>query len=124
MMLEGETPELTSASIRDKMYSAATLIPASSSGPLGLRVFRSNHEGIWKPELRVTGILLALGQMSFTPAGVTEERVFAQPWPVSLRVVNTDYNDNMREITILPKSVQEDDRGRVLSSPRVIVMRR
>ena len=85
-MFDGDSPELISASIRDKIYSAAALIPASSSGPFGLRVLRSNQDGIWKPELRVTGILLALGQMSFTPAGLTEDRVLAHPWPVSLTV--------------------------------------
>ena len=85
MMLVGLIPEFISATIRDSMYSAAFFIPASSSGPFGLRDLRSNQEGMVNPELRVTGILLALGQMSFRPGGLMEERVLAQPWPESPR---------------------------------------
>ena len=115
MMFEEARPELISASIRLRMYSAAALIPASSSGPLGLRVLRSNQDGIWKPELRVTGILLALGQMSFTPGGLMEDRVLAHPWPVSLSTKIKTLRKYRFQPT-LPKSVQEDDRGRVLRS--------
>lgn len=34
---------------------AAFFIPASSSLPFGLREYRSNHDGIFKPAFRVTG---------------------------------------------------------------------
>ena len=60
-------------------------MPASSSAPLGSRLMRSNHAGIWKPELSVTGIVGAVGQMIFMFVGRISARVDAQPCPVSPR---------------------------------------
>ena len=59
-------PAFTSSSINISTSWWAFLMPTSSSFPAGSSDRRSNQEGIWKPELSVTGILLAVGQITFT----------------------------------------------------------
>lgn len=41
------------------------------------------HEGIWKPKFKVTGMVLAVGQLNCINGGLISSISEDQPWPVS-----------------------------------------
>lgn len=61
----------------------------SSSGPEASSVFKSNQLGILKPELRVTGIVGAVGQTTFTWAGFMAAIALAHPWLQSKQLIKS-----------------------------------
>uniref|UniRef100_A0A224XQ02 Uncharacterized protein n=1 Tax=Panstrongylus lignarius TaxID=156445 RepID=A0A224XQ02_9HEMI len=65
------------------MVSAAFLIPASSSLADASRDLKSNQDGILNPLLSVTGIVGAVGQITFAKGGRIALIALAHPCPVS-----------------------------------------
>lgn len=62
-------PALISLLISVCRFCDALRMPSASSGPEMSKVFRSNHDGIWKPAFNVTGIVGAVGHMTFICGG-------------------------------------------------------
>uniref|UniRef100_A0A7G3B7I5 Uncharacterized protein n=1 Tax=Lutzomyia longipalpis TaxID=7200 RepID=A0A7G3B7I5_LUTLO len=80
-----EMPSLISPAMSLCTFAVAARIPSSSCGPDTSRVLRSNHDGILKPALRVTGIVGAVGHITFILGVRIPAIAVAQPCPVSPR---------------------------------------
>lgn len=83
IMRLAEIPACISLRIISWTFFVAFLMPSSSSGPPMSNVFRSNQDGIRNPAFRVTGIVGAVGQMTFMSGVRIMPMVVAHPWPVS-----------------------------------------
>lgn len=64
--LFGGIPAFTSLSTIECINLHAFFIPSVSSGPDESNVNKSNQLGIRKPAFKVTGIVLAVGHITFT----------------------------------------------------------